>query len=419
MKTNSRTLLLLVSILAVSSAQLKVSAAETAPRPCVWIVGPGGHFRGIQEAIDSERVRSGDTLKLQPTRFAENVVVPPDKLLTIMARYPSRPPAIVGPPVGPVVAASDRQPPASRVTLQGAHKFSNVVVLGGGQQANGIFLTGPAIVTGCEVSDCKVGVVGGCASNFFNDNPAIVEFCDIHDNIHGIKTGEMEVVYSNNVIHHNESDGIHNAGGSTAKIVGNLIVSNGGHGINMCSYHEIGWASHPEIANNTIAHNGLCGIYMFYCNPGDMPVSPFIRDNVVIYNRGFGIDANTFYGQPCGVLLTGGCYPHLRHNNFWGNNPLHGGAPDDPLRNLGNQAGNWRVPWPKRQVKYMSFDPEYIPETWYYEPYSRSIDTGSVFLHPGETQPDRPDAGWIDLGYHLPARDEPAAVEAADSGLPR
>lgn len=165
-----------------------------------------------------------------------------------------------------------------------------------------------------------------------------------------------------------------------------------------------------------------------------MPICPMIHNNIIAFNTGYAIEANTLYGpmtcrtgaaaEQCELSpQTGGCYPQIRHNVIYGN---QGGLDpkDDPLNQFWWQwtlveppqesHRVFHVPNPiafgGRQPGNRYADPK-LTDDWYLANGSPCLDHGDTNLRPGTTQKADPtgvapkslmDTGQLDIGYHHP-----------------
>ncbi|HOY60412.1 MAG TPA: right-handed parallel beta-helix repeat-containing protein [Verrucomicrobiota bacterium] len=412
---------------------------------CDWTVdaagAPGSDFTRIQDAVLDPRVKSGDTICVRPGVYAEFVstaasVVGEAKRLFFRSTGAEKP--VVAWPT-PSVLEPGRK--LTHFVLEGGGGIRNFRLKGPGAHegyvANGIAIMNPSVIEHCEIAGYDGGFLGFCAANAIDD-PSVLRQCAVTGNGTGILTGDTEHVYEYNVICANGL-GIDCATGSEARILNNVICSNTTHGIKLGGYMEV-WAGCADIANNTLAHNGGHGIYMEWTPAADgskgMPICPMIHNNIIAFNAGYAIEANTLYGpMTCRAPMSGipgecelapqigGCYPQIRHNVIYANQA--GLDPkDDPLNQFWwewtlvepphESQRVFHVPNPVayggRQPQNRHANPR-LTEDWYLANDSPCIDHGDAHLRPGATQKADPtgaapkslmDTGQLDIGYHHP-----------------
>lgn len=432
----------------LAQAQETGSSGSTDPASaCDWIVdargGAGSEFTRIQDAVMDPRVQSGDTICVRPGAYRELVttagaVVGSAKVLTFRAAETEKP--VMTWPTPTVV------PPDGKLThfvLAFGGAVLNFKFEGPGSHAdyvaNGLSIMGPTKIENCEISGYDNGFLGFCAANAV-DQPSRFTRCTVTGNGTGILSGDTEHVYEYNWVGGN-GVGFDCATGSEARILNNVIWSNTSHGIRLVGYMSA-WAGAADIANNTIAYNGGHGIYMEWTPAAGapakgMPICPVIHNNILAFNTGYAIEANTLYGpmtctlggsggaDTCGLSPgVGGCYPQIRHNVIFGNQ--NGLLPRDEVLNQfwwdwvlvtppESPYRVYHVPDPVsyggRQPQNRYEDPK-LAADWYLASGSPCIDHGDVDLRPGATQKADPtgvspkamsDTGRIDIGFHHPA----------------
>ena len=419
------------------------TSGVTPSADCDWVVDaagmPGSHFTKIQEAVLDPRVESGDTICVRPGVYSEFVstavaVVGTAKRLFFRSTGAEKP--VVAWPALSVV------PPDKKLThfvLEGGGGIRDFRFQGprthADYVANGIAIMNPSVIEDCEIAGYDGGFLGFCAANAVDD-PSLLRRCTVTENGTGILTGDTEHVYEYNLICANGL-GIDCATGSQARIVNNVICSNTSHAIKLGGYMDA-WAGGADIANNTLAYNGGHGVYMEWTPAADaskgMPICPIIHNNIIAFNTGYAIEANTMYGPmtcrgagggiPGMCELSpqiGGCYPQIRHNVLYGNRA--GLDPkDDPLNQF---WWEWSLVQPPEESHRIFHLPNPIahggrqPQNryanpkltgdWYLANGSPCLDHGDLHLRPGATQKVDPtgvapkslmDTGQLDIGAH-------------------
>ena len=254
----------------------------------------------------------------------------------------------------------------------------------------GISITGSVKVIDCKVEGFQIGIVGFCASNFSNSAEAQVLNCEVYGNDSGLATGEMNVYFQNNYMHHNEIGFTFGPGGSPF-FTDNLIEHND-VGIFIKAYHA--WAVYAVVQNNLIRYN-KSGIQANHYgwqddpqHPGErrvaMPICSVIQNNIIVNFEDTGIECFPIEegSQPQPGELLFSYMPFLRNN--------------DVFAKLGSVFYS-NCP---SVFDSISANPK-IDYLGYLMDESPCIDAGSYLLDPGyATEYMDHDRGQIDLGYH-------------------
>ncbi len=336
----------------------------------------------IQDGVDASQ--PGDVIRVRKyaTPYRESVIVPETKadlVITSELAGEENRPTIVG----------DGE---CTIALFGNAILRNFAITRDAESQGGIgvSVSGSGQVDKCEISNHDVGVEASCQ--------------------YGSGEGLCCPLISHNVVSNNVSHGIHLVDGSSAKVFSNWIDRNGFCGIRLeSSPTHLGFA---EISSNTIRRNGLAGgdgVFLNYVQ-GDFPLCPYIRDNVVYENYGYGYHCSQPYGL-WSKPSAGGCYPNMRYNNVWFNSytdsivsPTHQTDPQSNYLNCPTCLGDGDFGCHGRMMNPMSFDPEY--NGMFLTNGSQCIDAGSLTLEPGvnhwEGASTWPDRDQLDLGYHHP-----------------
>lgn len=179
------------------------------------------------------------------------------------------------------------------VNFSSPNIFSNKIVNGSG---NALYLNGAAtpLIEGNIIQSNNVGI-----SMFAAGSPTI----------------------RNNTIANNRSDGMNMVNQSDANIIQNLIIGNGGSGIN---WLVPSGARGPYVINNTIAKNGGAGIYA-----DGYDIGAKIINNIILAGKGNAIYVGGFNDSNP---------PLIRYNDVYSSttNPAYAGL----ISNLTGVAGN-------------------------------------------------------------------------------
>gem|GEM_PF-4450254 len=361
-----------------------------------WMVGKTGlvDFTSIQAAVDDARVVSGDTIRVLPGVYQENLLIPACKQLVVQSveGYES------------TIIRRPQQPsngPKMTVLIQSQSIFEGFTVDDPVGESTGpieladvpgpgdmpentaaITLTGPALVLHNRVKGHRFGILQECPSGALGLTPSIrFNICDQNDI--GICCCETYSEIRDNIVVDNHWVGILSAHASCDDIVNNLITHNGTSGRDFSSgilcWQSYDWRMYdltPRIALNTITANEGDGIVCIWEMGGAN--RPIIEHSIITANTGCGVRA-VAVGDPAHLPK-----PRIYRCNLWGNLKHDIDAVD-------------------RIVDCISVDPMFTQE-YQLRTGSPCIDRGGLPTNWGTASEAGTDRNQLDLGFHYPPR---------------
>lgn len=287
------------------TGELRFNSALAPPTPLPRTLRVPAEYPTIQSAVDSATILSLDQVLVDPGLYFESVQLGGKRVQLVSAAGPTA--TYVAATNGVAIAVSGATPDT---LIQGFTLMDSGTGIGigaGGSPtiiSNAIVNCGTGINCDSGNSDNRgsplirgnriTGCAGAAIQLSFTGTP-VIETNYLEDNGGGIGMWEAgNVTIRNNVIRRNQGDGFWMYNYSSADIVQNLIVENGGNGV---SWVAPGGSRGPWLINNTIAGNRGSGIA------------------ASSYGDGAQIINNIVVGDP--ALSAGPALPVIQFNNFY------------------------------------------------------------------------------------------------------